>query len=66
MIQKIIWTISFLSIAAGWFIIVGTAGASDCGLIMDFKTILIRCGLGAFMMIMGYIDLKLYGFKFNK
>lgn len=65
MIQKIIWVFGFLSMTVGWFLIMGTAGASDLHL-LDFKTVLIRGGLGAFMMIMGYINLRIYGFKFER
>lgn len=57
MLRKILIKIFGLSMVAGLFLILCTAGSSDLNLI-DFKTILIRGGIGLLLCVLGFVGLK--------
>lgn len=64
MSRKILIKIFGLSLVAGFLFILGTAGLSDCDLI-DFKTILVRCGIGLLLMLIGLVGLKVNDCEYN-
>ena len=57
MSRNILKKIFGLIVVAGFLFILGTVGSSDLSLI-DFKTILVRCGIGLLLCAIGFIGLK--------
>lgn len=45
----------------GFIIVLGTAGKSDTNDLMPFSQILGQCSVGALLMLIGFIPLKLSG-----
>lgn len=57
MLRKFLATLFGISMAAGFFVLLGTAGSSDLNLI-DFKTALIQSGIGLALFGVGYVGLR--------
>lgn len=64
MLKNLVRNLSGLIILAGVVLIVGTAGASDYGL-LEFGTIVYRSLIGLGLIGMGAGFLKLSGFRFD-
>lgn len=63
MSRKILIKIFGLLMVAGFLFILGTVGSSDLNLI-DFKTILVRCGIGLLLFVIGYTGLKVTNWEY--
>lgn len=57
MLRKILIKIFGLSMVVGFLLILCAAGSSDLNLI-DFKTILVRGGIGLLLCTIGFVGLK--------
>ena len=61
--RKILVKLFGLLMVAGFLFILGTVGSSDLNLI-DFKTILVRCGIGLLLCVIAYIGLKVTNWEY--
>jgi hypothetical protein len=57
--EKIITTLSGVSLGAGLLLVIGTAGLSDFNEI-DLKTTIIRCCIGVVLMYLGAFGLRVF------
>lgn len=60
MSKKILSRISSASLAGGFILMLGMAGASDLGTI-DLKTIILNGSISVILMLIGYFGLKVGG-----